>query len=180
MTWTPSNYPPDWDQRVQRIRDRANNACEFPGCGAKEGELQIRGKKKIDVKGRMRTKIEPYPNEIAARLDGCYETYTMRVNLSIAHLDHDETNWNVTDDRLLAACQLHHIRYDAKEKVKRTIKTAISKSAESFRKLQMIKTETQTNQTKTRNDENKRQRDPECRQHYSSDRTTPDAKTTGT
>lgn len=135
MTWTQSNYPPDWNERVARIRERANNACEYPGCGAKEGEIQIRGKKKVDVKGRTRTRIQAYPSEKAAKLDGCFELYYVRVNLSIAHLDHDETNWNVTDDRLRAFCQLHHIRYDAKEKVKRSVKQAVNESAAAFKKL---------------------------------------------
>ena len=39
--------------------------------------------------------------------------------LTIAHLDHDETNYNVTDDRLKAMCQLCHLRYDAEEKKRR-------------------------------------------------------------
>jgi hypothetical protein len=39
--------------------------------------------------------------------------------LTIAHLDHDETNHEVKLDRLMAMCQLHHLRYDAKEKYRR-------------------------------------------------------------
>lgn len=43
----------------------------------------------------------------------------VKVILTIAHLDHDETNWDVKDERLLAMCQRHHIQYDAKEKYRR-------------------------------------------------------------
>ena len=136
MSWTETNYPPDWNERRARILERANHCCEFPGCGSRDGEMQIRGKKKVDVKGRTQTRIDAYPSELAAKLDGCFSTYKMKVNISIAHLDHDETNWAVSDDRLKAACQLHHIRYDAKEKVKRSITGAVAKSAESFKKLQ--------------------------------------------
>jgi len=32
--------------------------------------------------------------------------------LTIAHLDHDESNWEVADDRLRAWCQRCHNRYD--------------------------------------------------------------------
>ena len=45
----------------------------------------------------------------------------VRVILTIAHLDHDETNESVTDDRLKAMCQLCHLRYDAKEKYRRAL-----------------------------------------------------------
>jgi len=43
----------------------------------------------------------------------------VKVVLTVAHLDHDETNHQVTDDRLKAMCQLCHLRYDAKEKYRR-------------------------------------------------------------
>ncbi len=39
-----------------------------------------------------------------------------KVVLTIAHLDHDETNWEVKDERLAALCQRCHIRYDIPEK----------------------------------------------------------------
>ena len=35
-----------------------------------------------------------------------------KVILTIAHLDHDPENWQVTDDRLAALCQKCHLRYD--------------------------------------------------------------------
>ena len=43
----------------------------------------------------------------------------VKVVLTIAHLDHDETNWDVKDERLKASCQICHLRYDAKEKYRR-------------------------------------------------------------
>lgn len=43
----------------------------------------------------------------------------VKVVLTIAHLDHDENNHNVTIDRLKAMCQLDHLQYDAKEKARR-------------------------------------------------------------
>jgi len=45
----------------------------------------------------------------------------VKVVLTIAHLDHDETNHEVSLDRLKALCQLCHCRYDAKEKYRRII-----------------------------------------------------------
>ncbi len=43
----------------------------------------------------------------------------VKVVLTVAHLDHDETNESITDERLKAMCQLCHLRYDAKEKYRR-------------------------------------------------------------
>ncbi len=45
----------------------------------------------------------------------------IKVILTIAHLDHDETNWNVKDDRLKAMCQKCHLQYDTEEKYRRII-----------------------------------------------------------
>jgi len=48
---------------------------------------------------------------------GCLNFVT--VVLTIAHLDHDETNFNVPLNRLAALCQRCHLRYDVKEKARR-------------------------------------------------------------
>lgn len=44
---------------------------------------------------------------------------TVTVVLTVAHLDHDETNHDVSDDRLKAMCQYCHLNYDAVEKYRR-------------------------------------------------------------
>lgn len=43
----------------------------------------------------------------------------IKIVLTIAHLDHDETNWNVKDHRLAALCQKCHLTYDAEDRSKR-------------------------------------------------------------
>lgn len=48
-----------------------------------------------------------------------YVTNEVKVVLTVAHLDHDETNHKVILDRLKALCQICHLRYDAKEKYNR-------------------------------------------------------------
>ena len=72
-----------------------------------------------------KTRIRP---EVLRRADNrcefCgVENYSFRdgkrIILTIAHLDHDETNWNVSIDRLKALCQRCHIRYDVQEKKRR-------------------------------------------------------------
>ncbi len=67
-----------------------------------------------------KTKIRP---RILERAENCCEVcgeqnYTehsetgSKVILTIAHLDRDPENWNVTDDRLMAMCQRCHLNYD--------------------------------------------------------------------
>lgn len=43
----------------------------------------------------------------------------VKIVLTIAHLDHDEENNEVSDDRLQALCQRCHLKYDATEKARR-------------------------------------------------------------
>ena len=49
-----------------------------------------------------------------------------RVILTIAHLDHDPGNWEVSDSRLKAMCQKCHNSYDAKTRARnRKLRTLI-------------------------------------------------------
>ena len=76
-------YPKNWKNISQRIRfDRAGGRCEFEESGARC--TAEHGK--------------PHP------------TTGSTVVLTTMHLDHDPTNCE--DGNLLAACQLHHNRYD--------------------------------------------------------------------
>jgi hypothetical protein len=105
-----SKYPPNWKSEIRpRIMDRADNTCEFEGCDFKHKEEVYSVKEK--GKPVVWQREEPY------YLDGVKK---VKVILTIAHLDHDETNQDVKDDRLKAACQLCHLRYDAKEKSSRS------------------------------------------------------------
>lgn len=42
-----------------------------------------------------------------------------KVVLTIAHLDHDVSNFNVKTDRLAALCQPCHLKYDSKQRGKK-------------------------------------------------------------
>ena len=78
-------YPPNWKKVIRpRILRRANNKCE--------------GSPK-------------YPECRALNGDLHPKTYS-KVVLTIAHLDHDPENWDITDDRLKAWCQRCHLAYD--------------------------------------------------------------------
>jgi len=90
-------YPKNWKEIRARILKRAKNRCECEGeCG-----LHTTTGRCIELNG--------YPAEYARG----------KIVLTIAHLDHDEENHDVKDDRLKALCQRCHLRYDVPEKKKR-------------------------------------------------------------
>lgn len=80
-----TRYPPDWKQRVERIRKRDRHRCRH--CGRTENLRPTEGHR--------------------------------RVILTTAHLDHDEENWDVSDDRLATLCAPCHLRYDAADNRRR-------------------------------------------------------------
>ena len=101
-------YPVDWKEIRTRILARAGNCCEF--CGLHNRAAIFRYKadpaKWREPNGSDQGESDP-------------EVYPVDVVLTIAHLDHDETNHAVVDARLAALCQLCHLRYDAPEKARR-------------------------------------------------------------
>ena len=102
-------YPADWKQTRNRILKRANNKCE---CCDLENHSTVWSFRNLE-KTTVWSKDLPYIRSFSI------DPKEVKVVLTIAHLDHDETNHQVTDDRLKAMCQLCHLRYDAKEKVLR-------------------------------------------------------------
>lgn len=127
-----SKRDPLWLSHVRpRIMKRANNTCEFDGCDFKHGEIVFAVKYKGKTTGWYRTieETEGMPmtgeskrNWKTGKVERVANPKKVKIVLTIAHLDHDETNYEVSDDRLKAACQLCHLRYDSKEKYRRSIK----------------------------------------------------------
>ena len=122
-----SIYPHNWKSEiVPRILHRAGDRCE--NCRIANGitVFSIPMWIKHETSTSTRYKIK----RIWTTDYGCVDRLTtqgvvsgevkeVRVVLTIAHLDHDETNHDVTDDRLAAWCQSCHLNYDAKEKYRR-------------------------------------------------------------
>lgn len=106
-----SKYPPDWEERRERILKRAENKCEF--CGVKNYAIGFRDEesKFIELENSHECETD--------LLDMDPQPKVIKIVLTIAHLDHDETNWEVKDDRLAALCQNCHLKYDAPEKARR-------------------------------------------------------------
>jgi hypothetical protein len=122
-------YPPNWRSEIRpRIMKRANNTCEFNGCDFKHLEevwsVKFSGKtigwfrdfKEADKHDKS---FESRKNKKTGLTEIVPNPKKVKVILTIAHLDHDETNHDVKDERLKAACQICHLRYDAKEKYRR-------------------------------------------------------------
>lgn len=122
-------YPKDWPQISLRIRARAKNLCEF--CGVKNGALGGR----LDgvfypalPVGEKLLRLEwPRPGEHARCKGRDQPMRIIRIVLTVAHLDHDETN--CADENLKALCQRCHLTYDAKHHAKNARATLKARKA---------------------------------------------------
>jgi hypothetical protein len=121
-----SKYPKNWLSEIRpRILERAGHCCEKCGIENKTIVYSIKsfetGKKiwfrYMGYALRYRTSSHDDLHEDLSFSD----IKEVRVVLTIAHLDHDETNLNVTDKRLMAMCQKCHLQYDAEEKKRRKL-----------------------------------------------------------
>ena len=116
-------YPKNWLSEIRpRIMKRANNTCEFYGCNFRHLEEVWAVKRNGKTQGWFRdfNEADKQPKSFEMKKGKVIDNpKKVKVILTIAHLDHDETNQDVKDERLKAACQLCHLRYDAKEKYRR-------------------------------------------------------------
>ncbi|MGH1338336.1 MAG: hypothetical protein ACRBFS_19610 [Aureispira sp.] len=104
-----NEYPSNWKTEIRpRILEREGNCCKW--CGL-ENKSIVHSYKKGRVTVWEKLSVGEWYRK------GCPKS--VKVVLTIAHLDHDEGNHDVKDDRLAALCQLCHLRYDAKEKARR-------------------------------------------------------------
>lgn len=124
-------YPPNWKSYiVPTVLARANNCCEK--CGLKNGQgvwsvpfvVRTEG-------GRYKQKAVWFSSHNDAIRESEGRLFSrVKVVLTIAHLDHDEENHSVKLERLMALCQICHLRYDAQEKYRRSISTAQDNNTE--------------------------------------------------
>lgn len=118
-----SKYPANWKKEIRpRILDRAKNCCEF--CELRNHSTVYSAK---IFKGKTEW-FKTHDEAVVAAFNSGWNcpiidpiVRPVKVVLTIAHLDHDEANHEVADDRLAALCQMCHLRYDAKEKYRRVI-----------------------------------------------------------
>ena len=121
-------YPKNWKTEiVPAVIKRAESRCEC--CNLKNYQIVFSIKLSVkDEQGKYKTRSIWFSNEQdAIRESKCEDiseknlfVKNVKVVLTVAHLDHDETNHSVKLDRLRAWCQICHLRYDAQEKYRRS------------------------------------------------------------
>jgi hypothetical protein len=114
-------YPANWKSEiVPAVLRRAGNCCEE--CGLKNKQIVFCVKIWIKDGARYNLSSIWFSSESDAKRE-CRTSpvYPVKVVLTVAHLDHDEENHDVKIDRLKAMCQICHLRYDAKEKYRRSL-----------------------------------------------------------
>jgi len=119
-----SKYPPDWKKIiVPRILARAGNKCEHCGLPNKSTVWAVTLYIKAALGGgRYANRSIWFRNKRdAERITHLAfgDIRRIRVILTIAHLNHDETNQDIADADLAALCQYCHLKYDAREKYER-------------------------------------------------------------
>lgn len=129
-------YPKDWKTRiVPAVIERAKGKCEWCDLANKQIVYSITLMVRDDRFYKARSIWFRDYRDAFREAGLCHQEYeseqekemiisnkikTVRVVLTIAHLDHDELNHDVQLDRLRALCQLCHLRYDAAEKYRRS------------------------------------------------------------
>lgn len=110
-----SKYPDNWFTEIRpAILERAGDCCEHPNCGLKNKSIVISAKYKRAVVGWFKSFGDMVNFAANGEIPFKKITYkNVKVVLTIAHLDHDPENKNVSYDRLKAYCQLHHLQYDS-------------------------------------------------------------------
>ena len=112
------NYPPNWFTEIRpRILERAKNCCEQ--CFVKNYEIILRGEW-AGVKAFQTEDGKIFNAENGEKIGEHYfgeinkkpKAKLTKVILTIAHLDHDKENFEVSDDRLKALCQRCHLVLD--------------------------------------------------------------------
>lgn len=115
-----SKYPPNWKTEiVPAIDKRSKGRCEE--CGLRNYQTVYSIKLNIkDVDGRYKLRTLWFRDYFDAKREGGMQNIKfVKVVLTVAHLDHDEENHDVEQDRLKHLCQICHLRHNAKEKFRR-------------------------------------------------------------
>lgn len=108
------DYPDDWDTAIRpRILKRAGHCCE--NCGVKEYTVGYRVGEKQEMYPLIIGKTYSEARELKERMMEAMGRKLIAIRITIAHLDHDEWNHKVKDERLAALCEQCHFRYDEKD-----------------------------------------------------------------
>jgi len=120
MPMNRKNYPKNWEEISAKVRERAGDHCET--CGVENGKLIQRWKTNparyrylLDLPADLQEEALKMRRGTNAR--GWWNP--IKVILTVAHLDHDETNPHPDPKRLRALCQRCHLTYDREDNLRR-------------------------------------------------------------
>lgn len=103
------DYPADWEQTRQRILTRAKDRCEQ--CGMINRKFIYKSNRYYILDGDQ-LHYNSLIDMGMSKADALKRLNLTEIVLTIAHLDHDKENHQVTDGRLKALCQKCHLQYD--------------------------------------------------------------------
>lgn len=121
-----STYPPNWNTHFRpKVLERAGNKCEF--CGVPNYAVILRGQIRFpylldiyqDDNGNIfnANSGDKIGESYVGDIDNPAKDW-IKIVLTIAHLDHDPENHEVSLDRLKALCQRCHLNYDREHRKK--------------------------------------------------------------
>lgn len=116
-------YPKNWKELRKQVLERAENKCEF--CGVENYSV---GARDLNGKFHLEDDIHHLNSNCGFQLFGGNFNWKMtKIILTIAHLDHDKENHDVSIDRLKALCQKCHLQYDMPRHVENRKKNLVEK-----------------------------------------------------
>ena len=106
-----ARYPANWPEISAAVRRRADNCCEWEGCGARNHSYGYWDGPKFVELCSERDRAPRGPMHGATRDSfWAYPFKIIEIVLTVAHLDHQPEN--CADENLRAWCQRHHLAYD--------------------------------------------------------------------
>lgn len=111
------NYPANWPTIAARILARAEYACE--GCGAKRYTVGYRTGEKRHLVPLIVGETYAEANDLRRRMQVTMNRKLIVVRLTTAHLDHNEWQHDVDDDRLACFCEKCHLDHDRVDNMNR-------------------------------------------------------------
>lgn len=141
MPFDRSLYPADWEAISQRVKDRAAWCCQWPGCGVKHGIWIARRLCNLEQWEECTERIAgeiadfgPIVSPSILKPAGPGLTRPRKVIITTSHRCYCVPICG-DDTHLWALCQLHHLRFDTRQRVIAAAGTRRARDAEAGQKF---------------------------------------------